>query len=95
MKRAVLGGALALVLAVGLYAGLSRMHATWQGVDEAVVERYAAAAGRPARPPLLDPGQGDLLLFLFLIAGTAGGFVAGYFFRALFPPKGGPGAASR
>jgi len=85
MKRArlcaclLLGG---LIVAVGLAHG-----GTWPGVDETVVEKYAIAAGRPPHPPLLDPGEGDLLLFLFLLAGTAAGFVAGYTFRHLFPPR--------
>lgn len=56
----------------------------WAGVDEAVVEKYAEAAGRPARAPLLPVDKGDVLLFCFLLAGAAGGFVAGYSYRALF-----------
>ena len=55
----------------------------WAGVDETVVERFAAEAGR--RPwHLLPEPSGDLQLFLFLCAGTVAGFVAGYLFRALF-----------
>lgn len=61
--------------------------ADWKGVDETVVEKFAAEAGRPAHEPWINTDQGDLLLFLFLIAGAAGGFVAGYAFRGLFPPK--------
>lgn len=55
----------------------------WPGVDEAVVERVAAEAGRhPWRTPFaLD---GDVLLFSFLVAGIVGGFVLGYGYRALF-----------
>jgi hypothetical protein len=56
-------------------------------VDETVVERFAEAAGRPAREPYINVEQGDLLLFAFLVAGAIGGFVAGYYFRALFPPR--------
>jgi ABC-type cobalt transport system substrate-binding protein len=56
----------------------------WPGVDETVVERIATEAGRPPREPLLNTDQGDLLLFLFLLAGAAGGFVMGYCFRGLF-----------
>jgi ABC-type cobalt transport system substrate-binding protein len=59
----------------------------WTGVDEAVVEKIAREHGREARKPLLDPGEGDLLLFLFLGAGAAGGFVAGYFWRKLVSEK--------
>jgi len=36
---------------------------------------------------LLNTDQGDLLLFLFLLAGAVGGFVMGYCFRGLFPPR--------
>jgi glutathione S-transferase len=54
-------------------------------VDKAVVERFAEEAGHPPREPYLDTDRGDLLLWLFLLAGAAGGFVGGYFFRELFP----------
>jgi cobalt/nickel transport protein len=57
------------------------MLAPWAGVDDAVVAKIAAAAGRHARAPLLE---GDLLLFAFLVAGIVGGFVLGYGFRKLF-----------
>lgn len=58
----------------------------WSGVDETVVEKFAEAAGRPSRDPFINTDQGDLLLFVFLLAGTIGGFIAGYYFRTLFPP---------
>lgn len=53
----------------------------WAGVDEAVVGKVAAEAGRHASAPLIE---GDLLLFAFLVAGIIGGFVLGYYFRTLF-----------
>ncbi|MGD0900503.1 MAG: hypothetical protein ABR915_21940 [Thermoguttaceae bacterium] len=59
----------------------------WKGVDETVVEKFAEEAGRPAREPYINTDQGDLLLFLFLTAGAIGGFIAGYTFRGLFPPR--------
>jgi ABC-type cobalt transport system substrate-binding protein len=55
----------------------------WQGVDEAVIEKIAREHGREASAPLIDPEQGDLMLFVFLGAGSIGGFVAGYYWRAL------------
>jgi hypothetical protein len=55
----------------------------WTGVDEAVVEKVAKEHGREARTPLINTDQGDLLLFMFLIAGVVGGFAAGYYWRAL------------
>ena len=86
MKRA-----LACLLFLGaLFAGpacYAEEKGAWPGVDEAVVEKFAAAAGRPSRAPFINTDQGDLLLFVFLLAGTAGGFVAGYYFRTLFPPR--------
>jgi ABC-type cobalt transport system substrate-binding protein len=57
--------------------------AEWAGVDESVVEKFAKEHGREARGPLINTDQGDLLLFVFLIAGAVGGFVAGYYWRAL------------
>ena len=62
--------------------------ATWDGVDKTVVEKFAHDASRPPREPLINTDRGDLLLFVFLVAGAVGGFVAGYCYRALFPPGG-------
>jgi hypothetical protein len=59
----------------------------WEGVDKTVVEKTAVAAGHPPREPYINTDQGDLLLFLFLLAGAVGGFIMGYTFRALFPPR--------
>ena len=55
----------------------------WQGVDESVVGRVAKEHGREAHKPLINTDQGDLLLFVFLLAGAAGGFVGGYYWRSL------------
>lgn len=65
----------------------TRPPAPWPGIDETVIEKIAADAGCPAREPYINTDQGDLLLFLFLVAGAVGGFIAGYTFRGLFPPK--------
>jgi hypothetical protein len=59
----------------------------WAGVDETVVEKFARDAGRPPREPFINTDKGDLLLFCFLLAGAISGFIAGYYFRALFPPR--------
>jgi hypothetical protein len=59
----------------------------WQGVDESVVERLAKEHGREAAKPLINIGQGDLLLFVFLLAGAVGGFAAGYCWRMLTERK--------
>ncbi|KAF0219347.1 MAG: cobalt/nickel transport system permease [Geobacteraceae bacterium] len=59
----------------------------WRGVDESVVEKIAREHGRQARKPLIDPGEGDLLLFAFLLAGVVGGFAAGYYWRLLVSEK--------
>ena len=87
MKNVIIVAALVLAFAAGLTFLLGRHPAKWAGVDETVVEKYAEAAGRPARKPYINTDQGDLLLFFFLIAGAAGGFIAGYCFRELFPPE--------
>jgi len=63
--------------------------AKWQGVDEAVVEKVAKEHGREASKPLIDMEQGDLPLFLFLVAGVVGGFAAGYYWKTLMVEKGG------
>jgi hypothetical protein len=63
----------------------------WTGVDEEVVEKVAKEHGREARPPLINTDQGDLLLFVFLLAGAVGGFAAGYYWRSLTENKGNKG----
>jgi ABC-type cobalt transport system substrate-binding protein len=87
VKKPLLACCGVLLLALGTWFGLSRISAEWSGVDETVVEKFAEEARRPAREPYINTDQGDLLLFVFLIAGTCGGFIAGYYFRELFPPK--------
>lgn len=61
----------------------------WVGVDEAVVEKIAREHGREAHKPLINTDQGDLLLFVFLLAGVVGGFAAGYYWRVLAEGKSG------
>ena len=92
MKKVVWAGMLIFFLILGLWLGLTQMNSKWQGMDEAVIERFAREADRPPRDPYINTDQGDLLLFFFLLAGVAGGFVGGYFYRELFPPKSTKGA---
>ena len=67
--------------------GTAGRTAPWPGVDETVIEKFAEKAGRQAWEPFINTDQGDLLLFVFLLAGAVGGFAAGYWFRVLFPPR--------
>ena len=86
MKKIVL----ILLIAGFLLAGLACLPgraASWSGVDETVIEKFAEKAGRTAREPFINTDQGDLLLFVFLLAGIVGGFIGGYCFRSLFPPR--------
>lgn len=84
--KVIIAAAIVLTLVLASWFVLKNFDADWAGVDETVVEKIAEEAGRPARDPFINT-DGDLLLFVFLIAGSAGGFVAGYCFRHLFPPK--------
>jgi hypothetical protein len=59
----------------------------WSGVDESVVEKFASERGREAHDPLINTDQGDLLLFVFLLAGVVGGFAGGYSWRMLLEVK--------
>ncbi len=79
--------AIALFFLVCLLCSGAVAKEKWQGVDEAVVEKIAKEHGREGSKPLINTDQGDLLLFVFLLAGTAGGFVAGYYWRALTDKK--------
>ena len=71
----------------GLFNSPSFAQNKWSGVDESVVKKVAAEHGRTAWKPFINTDQGDLLLFVFLVAGTLGGFVLGYNFRKLFIEK--------
>src|SRR3989339_901065 len=79
----VLGFA-ALLLASQI--ALAQEQGKWPGVDVNVVEKFAQEQGRPAWTPFINTDQGDLLLFVFLLAGAAGGFMAGFCWRQLFCP---------
>jgi len=92
MKRSLIATLILMALCAFFFSLWISADAEWSGVDKSVVEKFAREAGRPPSEPLLNTERGDLLLFLFLIAGTAGGFVGGFYFRQLFPPK--PGANS-
>jgi cobalt/nickel transport protein len=87
MKKTLLVGLVLLALALAVSFSLSNPEGKWSGVDEAVVKKFADEAGRPPREPYINTGQGDMLLFVFLVAGAMGGFVGGYYYRELFPPR--------
>jgi hypothetical protein len=60
----------------------------WTGVDESVVAKFAKEHGREKRKSYINTDQGDLLLFVFLLAGVLGGFTAGYSWCLLVNKKG-------
>jgi len=77
---------LLLLISMGILAPLIAFpldKPKWSGVDESVVERIAKEHGREAHTPLINTDQGDLLLFVFLLAGAVGGFAGGYYWRKL------------
>ncbi len=76
-----------ILLLVTCYPSLVTASEKWPGVDESVVEKFAKEHGREAREPLINTDQGDILLFVFLIAGAAGGFAAGYCWKTLTTDK--------
>ncbi len=78
---------LIIFLLITCYSSLVTAAEKWPGVDESVVEKYAKEHGREAMTPLINTDQGDLLLFVFLLAGTIGGFAAGYYWRILMVEK--------
>lgn len=83
IRISVIWSALALLLWTGMLHAADK----WPGVDETVVQRIARDHGREARKSLIDTGEGDLQLFVFLVAGAVGGFVGGYCWRALLEGK--------
>ena len=60
----------------------------WAGVDDTVVGKYTKEHGREKRVSFINTDQGDLLLFVFLLAGVLGGFTAGYSWCLLVNKKG-------
>jgi ABC-type cobalt transport system substrate-binding protein len=86
MRKPLIWGLLALAAGITLFV-LIAPEAEWSGVDESVVNKFAKEAGRPPREPYINTGKGDILLFCFLVAGAIGGFIAGYQYRSLFPPR--------
>jgi ABC-type cobalt transport system substrate-binding protein len=83
----LMGGWVGLIsLVVMLFfisVALAEKSEKWQGVDESVIEKVAKEHGREARESFINTDQGDLLLFVFLLAGSIGGFIAGYYWREL------------
>ncbi len=79
----VLSSVLCVLLLFTVHCSRVTASEKWSGVDESVVEKYAKEHGRETREPLINTDQGDLLLFVFLLAGAAGGFAAGYYWRTL------------
>lgn len=82
MKRLFLVLVCSLVFAGSVLA--EEAPSKWPGIDEAVVEKYAKQLGREARDPFINTDQGDLLLFLFTLAGGIGGFIMGYYWHKVF-----------
>ena len=68
-------------------AGILCAEEKWKGIDETVVGKIAREHGREVSKSLIDTGEGDLQLFVFLSAGVVGGFVAGYCWRMLTEAK--------
>jgi ABC-type cobalt transport system substrate-binding protein len=79
---------LIFILLSSLHLSLSAAGEKWPGVDESVIEKVAKEHGREAREPFINTDQGDLLLFVFLLAGAVGGFIGGYYWRALMGKRG-------
>ncbi len=65
-------------------ANIKAEEGKWEGVDAKVVEKYAKMYGREPKEPLINTDQGDLLLFIFTLFGSAGGFIIGYNYRRIF-----------
>ncbi|MEK6673661.1 MAG: hypothetical protein AABY42_09360 [Nitrospirota bacterium] len=85
IRRILLCCSIALLLCLSFQ--LSAFGSEWKGVDESVVKKFAKEHGREAKDPLINTDQGDLLLFVFLLAGAVGGFAAGYYWHVLITEK--------
>lgn len=87
MMRMMRSFVLSALLLGGMGNGSLHAGEKWPGVDEAVFKKIAREHGREERPSLIPAAEGDLQLFIFLLAGTVGGFVAGYYWRVLLEGK--------
>jgi ABC-type cobalt transport system substrate-binding protein len=88
MKAQSFGMMLLLLTAFCILPPVTPADEKWPGVDESVIEKVAKEHGREAREPFINTDQGDLLLFVFLLAGAVGGFIGGYYWRALVGKRG-------
>jgi len=84
MKRVLVLLVLLSSLAISGVLGAEEQKPKWPGVDKTVVVKYAKDLGREAREPFINTDQGDLLLFLFALAGAVGGFIVGFYWHKLF-----------
>ena len=86
MKIAIAGGFI-ILMALGMCISLHYADNRWAGVDESVVEKFVVEANRPSQGSFINIEYEDLPFFMFLLAGTIGGFIGGYHFRGSFPKK--------
>ena len=87
LKAQTLGVMLLLLTVFCMLPPVKAAGEKWPGVDESVIEKVAREHGREAREPLINTDRGDLFLFVFLLAGVVGGFIGGYYWRALTEKK--------
>lgn len=89
--KIILGVVMGLMLCLVVAETALCAEEKWKGIDDAVVGKIAREHGREVKKSLIDTSEGDLQLFVFLAAGTVGGFVAGYYWRVLLEGKKKPG----
>lgn len=88
LKAQSFGMILLLLTAFCILPPATSAEEKWPGVDESVIEKVAKEHGRETREPFINTDQGDLLLFVFLLAGAIGGFIGGYYWRTLVGKRG-------
>ena len=74
-----------LMVVSGLYLGHD--YGGTDAVVNDIANEYAVAVGAGERDPYINTDQGDLLLFLFALAGTVVGFYLGYQWRNIMDKK--------
>lgn len=81
-------------LVILIVASALHNDSVWDGVDVAVVGKYATELGRQPWTPFINV-QGDLQLFVFTVAGLVGGLLIGYHWRDLFGSEAGAARGGR
>jgi len=88
MKKTVI--IVSLLIFIGIVVYMAFTYDEVPGADEklgGVIEEYTQKVGVTERDPFINTDKGDILLFLFAIAGLTSGFYLGYSWKNIVSGK--------